>query len=88
MYSRVFSIFLCPRVVFCFGSQNNQVKEFLLYRRVVKSVMEKMHSSECLTRHEKEKQKHKNAHRQPCVLTTQTTELNYSVKTSNIKLVN
>lgn len=34
-----------PRIVFHYGSQDNQIEEFLMYRRVVKSIIGKI--SEC-----------------------------------------
>jgi len=31
----------CPRVVFHYGSQDNQVREYLIYRKVIKGIIEK-----------------------------------------------
>jgi hypothetical protein len=36
----------CPRIVFRYGSQDNQIREFLMYRKVVKNIMERVSEHE------------------------------------------
>lgn len=36
----------CPRVIFRFGSQNGEVRNYLFYRRMVNAILNNFHSGE------------------------------------------